>query len=100
MNQPVTGRIGVPGGGAARAGTPGTGPGTPPIGVPGGPNSADTDGLLHGVEDELNSLDQLETADQVVVFDRVHAALAEALARTADTGTSPFPGPAPGQPGA
>ncbi len=66
------------------------------IGVPGAPRSAETDRLLDGVEDDLNSLDQLETADQVVVFDRVHSTLAEALARTADTGAPP----APGQPGA
>ena len=96
MNQPVNERIGVPGGGAARTGSPGTGTGAPAIGVPGAPHSAETDRLLHGVEDDLNSLDQLETADQVVVFDRVHSNLAEALARTADTGAPP----PPGQPGA
>ena len=95
MNQPANGRIGVPGG-AARTGTPGAGVGAQPTGVPGASTSADTDRLLQGVEDDLNSLDQLETADQVAVFDRAHSTLAEALARTADTGVPP----APGQPGA
>ncbi len=96
MNQPVNDRIGVPGAGAARTGNPGRGIGASPIGVPGAPDSAETHLLLHGVEDDLNSLDQLETAEQVAVFDRVHSALAEALARTADTGAPP----PPGQPGA
>ena len=70
MNEPAHGRIGVPG-----AGQP-----------------AETDRLLQGVQDDLESLDQLVAADQVPVYDRVHATLAEALARTADTGDPPAPG--------
>jgi hypothetical protein len=45
-------------------------------------------------------LDQLATEDQVAVYDRMHSTLAEALARTADTGAAPLPGPVAGDPGA
>jgi hypothetical protein len=58
--------------------------------------NAETDRLLLGIDDELTALDALETADQVQVYDRVHTTLADALARTADTGVPP----APGDPGA
>jgi hypothetical protein len=70
MSEPASGRIGVPG-----AGQP-----------------AETDRLLKGVEDDLDTLDQLVTADQVPVYDRMHSTLADALARTADTGGPPAPG--------
>jgi hypothetical protein len=73
-------------------------PATGPIGVPGAGQPAGTDRLLQDVDDDLGALDQLVTADQVPVYDRMHSALAEALARTADTGASP--GPAPGERGA
>jgi hypothetical protein len=70
MSEPASGRIGVPG-----AGRP-----------------AETDRLLKGVEDDLDTLDQLVTADQVPVYDGMHSTLADALARTADTGGPPAPG--------
>lgn len=74
-----------------------------PIGVPGGRpvaaapdgRTGDTDRLLRGVEDELDQLDGTSISDQVPAFDRMHTALADALARTADTG-----GPPAGEPGA
>jgi hypothetical protein len=68
--------------------------------VPGAPHGAETDRLLQAVEDDLDSLDQLETADQVAVYDRAHAGLTEALARTADTGAAQTAGPFPGGSGA
>lgn len=74
--------IGVPGGGGGPAGPGGLRP--------------DTDELLEGVEDDLDLLDSVHTADQVPIFDRMHTTLADALARTADTGGPP----APGDPGA
>jgi len=63
--------------------------------VPGG-QGFDTDQLLRGVEQELDELAGLSTEQQVPAFDRMHTALADALARTADTGGPP----APGEPGA
>jgi hypothetical protein len=66
------------------------------MGTPGGNQPVDPEQLLAGVEDELGRLDEVDTADQVGVYDRAHTALAEALARTADTA-----GPAlGGRPGA
>jgi hypothetical protein len=67
-----------------------------PVGIPGGIQPVDPDRLLAGVEAAIDRLDQLETADQVAVYDQAHTALADALARTADTGGPPIPG----QPGA
>jgi hypothetical protein len=63
--------------------------------VPGGGQGAETDRQLGGIEDELSTLDALGTNDQVAVYDRMHSSLADALARTADTGAPP-----PGEPGA
>ena len=57
-----------------------------PIGIPGGNQPVDPEQLLAGVEAAIDRLDQLDTADQVAVYDQAHTALAEALARTADTG--------------
>ena len=56
-----------------------------PAGLPGGIQPVDTDRLLRGVEDDVTLLDELSTPDQVPVYDRVHTALADTLARTADT---------------
>lgn len=74
---------------------------SPQVPVPG---RADSERLLHGVEIDLESLDELDTTDQVPVYDRLHTALADALARTADTGASPQQGsqhgPPLGRPGA
>ena len=77
-----------------------------PVGVPGGrpispigsqpAGDQPTESLLQGVEDQLDQLDGQDLQDQVPAFDRMHTALADALARTADTGGPP----APGQPGA
>ena len=58
--------------------------------------TSETERLLAGVEDDLESVDEKSTQEQVPVFDRIHTTLADALARTADTGGSP----AGGQPGA
>jgi len=63
-----------------------------PVGVPGGTRAGDTDRQLQGVESDLDLLDELGTGDQVPVYDRMHTTLADALARTADTGVPPAPG--------
>lgn len=60
--------------------------------TPGG--TADTDRLLRGVEEDLAALDDMDSSDQVRAFDRLHTSLADALARTAETGGPPGPGPA------
>ncbi len=62
------------------------------------PAQADSERLLHGVQQDLALLDQVNTREQVPVFDRLHTALADALARTADT-AGPA-GPLQGRPGA
>ncbi len=54
---------------------------------------------LRGVEQDLELLDELDTQDQVPVFDRMHAGLDDALARTADTGADPGATPAQGHRG-
>lgn len=90
MTQSDNRPVGVPGG-MPRPGGPAPGPRPSPS------RPADeADGLLSGVEDELQSLDQRSAQEQVAVFDRIHTTLADALARTADTGGPP----AGGQPGA
>ena len=83
MNQPDNRPVGVPGG-PRRVDAPG--PGTDSQGT-------ETDGLLTGVEADLASVDGKSSQEQVPVFDRIHTALADALARTADTGGSPAGGP-------
>jgi len=61
-----------------------------PVGVPGtAGRPADADQLLAGVDADLRLLDGLSTAEQPPVYDRLHSALADALARTADTGMPP-----------
>ena len=77
MNQPDNRTVGLPGGGR-RVDAPTT-----------DPQSSDAERLLAGVEADLASVDNKGTQDQVPVFDRIHTALADALARTADTGGSP-----------
>ncbi len=62
------------------------------------PGPVDGERLLQGVQQDLELLDELDTQDQVPVFDRLHTALADALARTADTGPAALPGPTPGPP--
>ena len=103
MNQPDSRPVGVPGGGR-RFDSPR--PGAPSTGVPGpdarnasGPTphgtdlqAAETERLLAGVEGDLASVDDKTPQDQVPVLDRIHTALADALARTADTGGSPAGG--------
>ncbi len=72
------------------------------------PGAADSERLLQGIERDLELMDELAPQDQVPVFDRLHTTLADALARTADTGSPsvPVPGAAPshgnpqGRPGA
>ena len=63
-----------------------------PMGVPGPTQADDTEGLLQGVESDLDLLDGLGAGDQVPVYDRMHTTLADALARTADIGVPPAPG--------
>jgi hypothetical protein len=62
-----------------------------PAGLPGGEWSTGADELLGAVEHDAELLDELNTVDQVPVYDRMHAGLADALARTTDTGVSPPP---------
>jgi hypothetical protein len=93
MNQPDNRPVGLPGSGR-RLGAPG------PVGAPGVPargqgtdqQGAETERLLAGVQADLTSVDDKSTQDQVPVFDRMHTALADALARTADTGGPPAGG--------
>ena len=65
-------------------------------GVPGqggrGNDPAETDRLLAGVQDDLQLLPDLPMDEQVPVFERMHTALADALARTADNAPPPPPG--------
>ena len=105
MNQPDNRPVGVPGGGR-RFDSPG--PGAPGAVTPGpdGRNAVasggaapgadlsgqETERLLAGVEGDLASVEDKSTQEQVPVFDRIHTALADALARTADTGGSPAGG--------
>ena len=105
MNQPDNRPVGVPGGGR-RVVSPGPGaPGAVTAGPDGRnavvPGSAapgadlqgvETERLLAGVEGDLASVEDKSTQEQVQVFDRIHTALADALARTADTGGSPAGG--------
>ncbi|WP_395726620.1 hypothetical protein [Nakamurella sp.] len=66
--------------------------------------------LLERAEADLAELDRLSTHDQVAGYGRIHDALVQALARTADstgpTDGRPMPGrpmpgrPVPGRPGA
>lgn len=105
MNQPDNRPVGVPGGGR-RFDSPG--PGAPSAGAS-GPDArtavasglaapgadlqgVETDRLLAGVEGDLASVEDKSPQEQVPVFDRIHTALADALARTADTGGSPAGG--------
>ncbi len=60
-------------------------------GSPGPAAPAETDRLLRGVQDDVQLLNELDSTDQVPVYDRIHTALADALARTADTGVPPDP---------
>lgn len=66
---------------------------------------APVDALLERTEADLAELDRLTTHDQVAGYGRIHDALVQALARTADSagpaGGRPVPGrPVPGRPGA
>ncbi|MEP6561739.1 MAG: hypothetical protein ABJD68_11805 [Nakamurella sp.] len=63
-----------------------------PAGVPGGNQQVEPERLLAGVEAAIARLDELDAADQVAVYDQANTALAEALARTADTGGPPNAG--------
>lgn len=70
----------------------------------------EVDVLLERAEADLAELDRLTTHDQVAGYGRVHDALVQSLARTADSaapaGGRPMPGrpvpgrPVPGRPGA
>jgi hypothetical protein len=99
MNQPDNNPVGVPGAGRRlNAGSSDSGQPGVENGAPGSvQQGAETDRLLAGVESDLESVDEKSTQEQVPVFDRIHTALADALARTADTGGG---SPAGGQQGA
>jgi|GEM_PF-5957169 len=60
-----------------------------PVGLPRAAQPVDAGHLLQGIDDDLKLLDGLSTQEQPPVYDRLHAALADALARTADTGVPP-----------
>jgi hypothetical protein len=63
---------------------------------PSDPRPATPMDRLAAVDAELDSLDEMDMADQVAAFDRMHTALTSALAVTVDR---PDPGPGPdGQP--
>ncbi len=103
MNQPDNRPVGVPGGGR-RFDSPGPGAPSAPgpdarnavasgAGAPGTElKGVETERLLAGVEGDLALVDGKNPQEQVPVFDRIHTALADALARTADTGGSPAGG--------
>ena len=71
---------------------------------------AEVDALLERADADLAELDRLTTHDQVAGYGRIHDALVQSLARTADSaapaGGRPVPGrpmpgrPVPGRPGA
>jgi hypothetical protein len=60
-----------------------------PAGLPGAAQPVDAARLLQGIDDDLQLLDGLSTQQQPPVYDRLNTALADALARTADTGVPP-----------
>ena len=68
---------------------------TPPtVGAPIAPAARPSAGQqasagLHGVLEDLESLDDLDVGEHVAVYGRMHTALTDALARTADSGPEP-----------
>ena len=64
---------------------------TPPaVGAPARRPSADeASASLDGVLEDLESLDDLDVGEHVAVYGRMHTALTDALARTADSGPEP-----------
>jgi CII-binding regulator of phage lambda lysogenization HflD len=52
-------------------------------------SAADASASLDGVLQDLESLDDLDVGEHVAVFGRMHTALTDALARTADSGPEP-----------
>ena len=69
--------------------------GTPPAGGvvpsprPAGQSAQDASANLDGVLQDLESLDDLDVGEHVAVYGRMHTALTDALARTADSGPEP-----------
>ncbi len=49
----------------------------------------EADASLDGVVQDLESLDDLDVGEHVAVYGRMHTALTDALARTADSGPEP-----------
>ena len=56
---------------------------------PSGPSADEADAGLDGVLQDLESLDDLDVGEHVAVYGRMHTALTDALARTADSGPGP-----------
>jgi len=67
---------------------PAAAPVVPPA-RPSGPSTDEADAGLDGVLQDLESLDDLDVGEHVAVYGRMHTALTDALARTADSGPEP-----------
>jgi len=60
-----------------------------PTARPAGRSADEADASLEGVVRDLESLDDLDVGEHVEVYGRMHTALTDALARTADSGPEP-----------
>ena len=71
------------------------GAGLPPAGAvvpssrPSGQSADEASASLDGVLQDLESLDDLDVGEHVAAYRRMHTALTDALARTADSGPEP-----------
>ena len=72
-----------------RANHPAAGAPVVPPGRPSAPSADDASANLDGVLRDLESLDDLHVGEHVAVYGRMHTALTDALARTADSGPEP-----------
>jgi hypothetical protein len=60
-----------------------------PVAPAGRPSVDEASAGLDGVLEDLESLDDLDVGEHVAVYGRMHTALTDALARTADSGPEP-----------
>ena len=60
-----------------------------PIAPAARPSADEASAGLDGVLEDLESLDDLDVGEHVAVYGRMHTALTDALARTADSGPEP-----------
>ena len=67
---------------------PAAAPVVPPA-RPSAPSGDEASTTLEGVLADLESLDDLDVGEHVAVYGRMHTALTDALARTADSGPEP-----------